>query len=130
MTAVQDLRFALIVEHDDLLRAGFRAMLDEVGLAARTVSSLAAALVEVSGGGVNVVVANISVGESTGSQILQAIRSRDADVPVVFITAWPEMGSELAGALRQAVVTAAGHRVHRRVRRQTSSPGSPPEGEP
>jgi DNA-binding response OmpR family regulator len=129
MATASDLRFALIVDNDEALRVRFGAMLGEVGLAARTAATLHAALTEVSGGDIDVVVANVSVGDSTGSEILRAIRAQDADVPVVFISAWPDLGSELAGALRQAVLMAAGHRVHRRVRRQSSVLPSPPEGD-
>ncbi len=92
---------------------------------------------------VHVVVTNLQLSDVTGPDFLRAIRERDTEMPVIFVTSWPSFapgaiaegssGSQRnsAEALRGSVVTAAvGYRVGQRARRRSEVPaGSPAKGE-
>jgi DNA-binding NarL/FixJ family response regulator len=132
----------LIIEGDELVLRSCADMLSAAGMQVRTAMAGSSALLALGEGDVHVVVANLQLPDVTGPELLRAIRERDSDLPVIFVTTWPSFAAETiatgssggtrnsADALRGTVVTAAvGYRVGQRARRRTRSPSSPPEGE-
>jgi DNA-binding response OmpR family regulator len=79
------------------------------------------ALVMIDADAVDIVVANVALSDAPGVQLLHAIRARNEELPVVFVTTWPEPNSAADEALVSAVMIAACDRAYRRVRTRTST---------
>lgn len=108
---------ALVVDADHAVLRGCAALLHAAGLQVRTATSGDAAVDALADGEVEVVVANLRLPDATGPELLGAIRARDGEVPVIFVTGWPDFASE-GDTLRGTVVTAAiGCRLGRHARR-------------
>jgi response regulator RpfG family c-di-GMP phosphodiesterase len=102
---------ALLLDSETDALLAMAAALRRANFEVRVASSLPATFAEV-----DVVVANVALPGAPGAQLLQTIRERDVDLPVVFVTGWPEPGSESHEPLVSSVLAAARHRVYRRRR--------------
>jgi len=82
----------LVDDEPEALRA-FERVLRSAGYQVEAFASAREAVRRVSAGGVHVVVSDISMPEMTGVELLRIIRSYDADLPVVLVTALPAIES-------------------------------------
>lgn len=132
----------LIVEGDELVLRSCADLLSAAGMQVRTARHGAAAMATLDHGDVHVVLANVQLSDLAGPELLGAIRARDPELPVIFVTSWPPFGPDViatkssggtpnsAEALLRTVVTAAvGYRVGQRSRRRSRSPVSPLQGD-
>lgn len=118
-----ELATALVVEDDALVLTACTELLIGLGMRVRSAASCDAALSALASGNVDVVIANVRPPDTTGAELLRAIRERDTDLPVIFISDWPAFGRADGAALGGAVATAAdGYRIGRRARRRSCSP--------
>jgi FixJ family two-component response regulator len=121
---------ALVVDVDETVLRSCASMLRAAGMQVVTASTSADALDAL---GVN---KNVSLPDSDGPDLLRAIRAKDTDLPVIFVTTWPDFspsnlaeqvdkgGPNTAEALRGTVVSAAvSYRIGRRARRASTLPG-------
>lgn len=117
-----ELATALVVENDAITLTACTALLTGCGMRVLIAGSRGAAMIALASGDVDVVIANVRLSDTTGAELLQAIRAHDAALPVIFVTDWPERRAE-GDALSAAASTAAdGYRIGRRARRRTDSP--------
>src|SRR3954464_1464940 len=82
----------LVDDEPEALRAMER-MLRSANYQVESFVSARAAVERVSGGGVHVVVSDISMPEMTGVELLRKVRAHDPDLPVVLVTGLPAIGS-------------------------------------
>lgn len=114
---------ALLLDTDDSALLAIAASLRLARFDVRIAPSLPASFEEF-----DVVVANVALPDTPGAALLQAIRARDVDLPVVFVTAWPQADSESHEPLVASVLAAARHRAYRRRRRHTRGVNDPSSG--
>lgn len=82
----------LVDDEPEALRAMER-MLRSANYQVETFVSARAAVERVSGGGVHVVVSDITMPEMTGVELLRKVRAHDPDLPVVLVTGLPAIDS-------------------------------------
>jgi DNA-binding NtrC family response regulator len=120
---------ALIVSRDEPVRHRCAEMLVAAGLGVRMATDREDALSMFAKGGIDVIVA--SAPEVDGPALLQEIRRHDEQLPVIFVTEWPDFsqaatlasgssrgGRSPAESLRNAVVAAAVQHQVSRARRK------------
>lgn len=118
---------ALVVEDAAIDVTVCTDLLTGCGMRVRIAGSRGAALVALATGDVDVVIANVRLPDTTGAELLRAIRERDDALPVFFVTEWPALGHDSAALCGALATAAAGYRIGRRARRRTTA--SPLRGE-
>jgi EAL domain-containing protein (putative c-di-GMP-specific phosphodiesterase class I) len=83
----------LLVDDEPAALRGFERTLRSAGYQVEAFTSARQAIERVSGGGVHVVVSDISMPEMSGVELLRTIRAYDADLPVVLVTGIPAIES-------------------------------------
>lgn len=85
----------LVEDNPDVATAG-RGMLEQLGYAVRVASDAAAALLDLEGGGIDVVCSDIVMpGKMDGIALAQAIREKYPKVPIILMTGYSEAASTL-----------------------------------
>jgi CheY-like chemotaxis protein len=121
---------ALVVEDAAIDLTTCTELLTGCGMRVRVAGSRCAALIALATGDVDVVIANVSLPDTDGAELLRVIRERDAALPVFFVTDWPELRTDTAALCGALVTAAAGYRIGRRARRRPTTPvASPLRGE-
>jgi EAL domain-containing protein (putative c-di-GMP-specific phosphodiesterase class I) len=86
----------LIVDDEQPLLRGLGLILDKAGFDVAMASSVATALGVVEAGGVDLVVTDLRMPDSSGLELLGAVRARDAELPVILMTGVPDVDSAAA----------------------------------
>ncbi len=86
----------LLVDDEAPIRRGLSRLLTAAGNVVTTASSGQEAFAEVETGAFDVIVSDIRMPGMTGIDLLRAIRGRDLDVPVVFMTGSPTIETAVA----------------------------------
>ena len=87
----------LVVEDDDVLRQVLARGLREEGLAVDTVATGGEALARVETAPPDVFVIDVGLPDTDGRDLCQALRARNIDTPVLFLTAHDELVDRIAG---------------------------------
>ncbi len=82
---------ALIVEDDVALRAAYARHLENVGWEVVTAPDGLAALAVLKPDAFDVIISDLSMPRMGGIEFIRAVRQRDQDVPVIFITGEPQL---------------------------------------
>lgn len=99
---------ALIIDDDELLLVRCADMLRAAGMAVRIAGGVPAAARALDDSEFDVVVAGIRVRESSAAELLRTIRSHDEELPVIFVSTWPDFDEVTSrDALRGTVISAA-----------------------
>ena len=117
----EDCGIALVVEDDAIDLTGWVELLAGCGLRVRLATTQGAVLSAL-GGDVDVVIANVQFAGVGAAELLEAIRAREAALPIFFITGWPTCRTEIVALCGALSIAATSHRIGRRVRRPTASP--------
>jgi two-component system cell cycle sensor histidine kinase/response regulator CckA len=93
----------LLVEDEPMVRALTRKMLERAGYSVVEAVNGAAALVHLEGpaGDVDLVISDVVMPEAGGGALMRAMRSRDSDIPVIFMSGDPT-DSAVAAAIGDA----------------------------
>jgi DNA-binding NtrC family response regulator len=91
----------LIVEDQENVAGAIELLLDLHGIASATAAGGAAALAALEAGGVDLVIQdmNFTPGEVSGAEgiaLFRELRARDAELPVLLLTAWPSLETAVA----------------------------------
>ncbi len=81
----------LLVDDDRSVLRSYAALLGRAGSQVETATNGEEALARVGSGDVDVIVSDISMPRMDGLEFLRAVRARDLDVPVILITAAPQL---------------------------------------
>ena len=92
----------LVVDDEPSLLRGLGLILDKAGFDVALATSVATALGVVEAGGVDLVVTDLRMPQSSGLELLTAVRTRDAELPVILMTGVPDVDSA-ATAIEQGV---------------------------
>src|SRR5262245_28623691 len=97
----------LVVDDDAALLKGHARILEKAGFQVATAGDGAAAIRTLDQGAFNVILSDIDMPGMNGLQLLEQVRARDLDVPVVLITGTPSVETAARamehGALRYLV---------------------------
>src|SRR5438874_1172626 len=107
MVPVVDLLTALIVDHDELLIVRCGDLLRAHGMKVRMaggIVALARILVEDE---IDVVIAGMEVPDLPAAEILRVVRAHDEELPVIFVSTWPDFDAGPARDGLRATITSA-----------------------
>jgi DNA-binding NtrC family response regulator len=93
-------RRVLVVEDDPIMARLHQRTFEGDGWDVCVAANVAEALAEIRSGGSSVVISDLHLPDGTGLDVLAAVRSTDAAVPVVFVTGSP--GDEIAAEAARA----------------------------